>query len=278
MAPCYGKFYVDLPGLGRKRRTIALGACRTKSVARQKLREYLEQEGVNSKQAFHQNNAPATTFREQAEWWIASLSTRKRRPVKPATVSGWQDALNAWLLPHLGDRLVADVSNKAMRELVEKMAAAGLAAKTIVSYVQVVKLVLASAVDEEGEQIYPRKWNHDFIQLSIVCREKQHRPAVTDADLNRTLPKVKSGTARSLHFWRERGFGSVKRWHCAPPTSGRTSACFTSDAVSGVDRSSNQKRQTRSEPWIFRQNWRSSLKRMQQAKVTCCLAQRRDGH
>jgi hypothetical protein len=94
---------------------------------------------------------------------------------QPATISGWRDALNAWLLPHLGGKLLADVSNKTVRELVEKMAIAGLSAKTIVNYVQVVKLVLASAVDEEGEQIYPRKWNHDFIQLHMVRKDKHNR-------------------------------------------------------------------------------------------------------
>jgi hypothetical protein len=50
--------------------------------------------------------------------------------------------------------LLADVSNSAVRELVEKMSEAGLSPKTIVNYVQVVKLVVASAVNEEGEQIY----------------------------------------------------------------------------------------------------------------------------
>ena len=92
---------------------------------------------------------------------------------------------------HLGGKLLADVSNKAVRELVEKMSAAELSAKTIVNYVQVVKLVLASAVDEEGEQIYPRKWNHDFIQLPVVRKDKQHRPAVTEADLKDILSNVK---------------------------------------------------------------------------------------
>jgi hypothetical protein len=132
-------------------------------MARQRLREHLERECINSKESFHQNTAPAITFRQQAEWWIASLPARRRRPVKPATISGWRDALNAWLLPHIGDTLLAVVSNRAIRELVEQMSAAGLSAKTIVNYVQVAKLVVASAVDEEGEQIYPRKWNHDFI-------------------------------------------------------------------------------------------------------------------
>jgi len=175
----------------RKRRTISLGVCRTKSVARQRLREYLEREGINSKEAFHQNTAPAVTFREQADWWLASLPKRKRRPVKPATISGWRDALNAWLLPNLGEKLIADVSNKAVRELVEKMLAADLSAKTIVNYVQVVKLLVASAVNDEGEHVYPRTWNHDFIQLPVVRKDKQHRPTVTDADLKEILYNTK---------------------------------------------------------------------------------------
>ena len=192
-APAYGKFWQDLPGSSeRKRRTISLGVCRTKSVARQRLREFLEREGVNSKEAFHQNTAPAVTFRQQSDWWVVSLQTRKRRPVKPATISGWRDALNAWLLPNLGEKLLADVSNKVVRELVEKMSEAELSAKTISNYVQVVKLVVASAVDQEGEQVYPRKWNHEFIQLPVVCKEKQHRPTVTATDLGAILPGVKT--------------------------------------------------------------------------------------
>jgi integrase len=183
-APCYGKFWVDVPGnTSRKRQTVALGICKTKSSARQRLREYLDREGVNSKEAFHQNTAPAITFRQQADSWIASLPSRKRRPLKPATISGWRDARNAWPLPHLGEKLLAEVSNKTVRELVEKMSAANLSAKTIVNYIQVAKLVIASAVDEEGQEVYPRKWNDDFVQLPMVCKKKQHRPTVTEADV-----------------------------------------------------------------------------------------------
>jgi integrase len=178
-------------GPERKRRTISLGVCRTKSVARQRLREYLEREGVNSKQAFHQNNAPAITFRQQAEWWLAFLPARKRRPVKPATISGWRDALNAWVLPNIGDKLLSEVSNGVLRELVGKMTDAGLSPKTIVNYSQTVKLVVASALTDEGEQIYPRKWNHDFIGLPIVEKEKQHRPTVTQTELEEILASVK---------------------------------------------------------------------------------------
>lgn len=187
VAPAYGRFWIDVPGEERQRRTISLGVCRTPSIAKQKLREHLESTGVNSKEFFTTNTAPATTFRAQAEKWIQSLPMRRRKPVKPATLFGWRHALDKWILPHIGDKLLAEVSNGVLRELVEKMAAAGLSPKTIVNYTQVVKLVVASAVDADGEQFYPRKWNHDFIGLPIVEPNKQHRPSVTKAELGEIL-------------------------------------------------------------------------------------------
>jgi integrase len=118
------------------------------------------------------------------------LATRTRKPVKPATICGWRQALNAWVIPNIGDKRVADVSNGVLRELVGKMVAAGLSPKTIVNYSQVVKLVVASAVNDEGEQIYPRKWNHDFIGIPLVQKESQHRPTVTETELGEILSGV----------------------------------------------------------------------------------------
>ena len=158
----YGRFWVDVAGRRRQRKIIALGVCRTPSIAKQKLREYIETTGVNSQQTFKSTTAPATSFRLQAERWIASLSTRRRKPVKPATISGWRHSLDKWALPSLGDLLLADVGNAALKGLVEKMFSAGLSPQTIVTHSKVVKMVVASAVNSDGEQIHPRKWNSRF--------------------------------------------------------------------------------------------------------------------
>ena len=186
-APCYGKFWVDVPGNPRKRRTIALGVCATKSKARSQLREYIEREGVNSSQSFHQQTAPATTFREQAESWLASLPTRRRKPVKPATIHGWRHSLDKWLMPTLGDMVLAEVGNGALKNVIEKMSAGGLAPQSIVTHSRVVKMVMSSAVNSEGDEIYPRKWNHNFVGLPIVDPTKQKRPTVTQAELQNIL-------------------------------------------------------------------------------------------
>ena len=187
VSPAYGRFWIDVPGRDRQRKTVALGICRTASVAKQKLREYIEREGINSNANFTTNTAPATAFRAQAARWIASLPVRRRKPVKPATIWGWQHALDKWVLPNLGDLLLADVGNAALKDLIEKMIAAGLSAQSIVNYTKVVKMVVASAVTAEGEQIYPRKWNHDFIGMPILRKEEQYRPTITESELGEIL-------------------------------------------------------------------------------------------
>jgi hypothetical protein len=133
------------------------------------------------------NTAPGVTFRAQAEKWIAPLPTRRRKPVKPATIVGWRSVLDNWVPPNIGDKPLSDVSNGEMRGLIERMEAGGLSAKTFVNYAEVVKLVAASAVDPNGKQIYPRKWNHDFIGLPIVEPHKQRRPTVSKQELEQIL-------------------------------------------------------------------------------------------
>jgi hypothetical protein len=155
---------------------------------------------------------PARSRQARPIRWVASLPTRRRKPVKPATVFAWQHALDKWVLPSLGDKFLGDISNGALRDLVEKMAAAGLSAKTIVNYSQVVKLVVASAVDSDGEQIYPRKWNHDFIGLPIVKKENQHRPTVTESNSVKSWRARKSGMQLFSRCLREPGCESEKHW------------------------------------------------------------------
>jgi integrase len=191
----YGRFWVDVPSGERKRRTVSLGLCATQWVARLRLREYIERADLSFKHTFHQNSVPGTTFRRQAEWWMESLSTRRQRPLKPATVYGWQHCLDRWILPNLGNKLVSEVGNGALRQFVETLTAAGLAPKTIVNVVTVVKFVVASAVDEEGDQIHPRVWNYEFIQLPLAIKENQSRPTIHEAEIPGLLNSLKSSYA-----------------------------------------------------------------------------------
>jgi hypothetical protein len=65
----------------------------------------------------------------------------------------------------LGDLLLADIKNEAAKQLIAKMRTASLSEKTMVNYFQGVRAIVASAVSSEGEQLYPRNWNFQFIGL-----------------------------------------------------------------------------------------------------------------
>jgi integrase len=128
--------------------------------------------GVNDPQKFVEATV-GITFREQAKLFMEQKATSKRKPLKPATLCTWQNCLDKWLNPNLGDAPLANINNAAMKQLVAKMDAAGLSAKTIINYSGLVKLIVASAKSEEGEPLFPRKWDSEFIDLPIVRNQRQ---------------------------------------------------------------------------------------------------------
>jgi integrase len=89
----------------------------------------------------------------------------------------WEICLKKWLNPHLGQMPVSAVNNLILKGLVSTMAAAGLSPQTLKNYSKLVKLIVASAIDEQGEELYPRKWNRRFIDLPKI--ENQHTPTFT---------------------------------------------------------------------------------------------------
>ena len=159
----------------------------TKGERRRKAIQIVEASGVNDEQQFITTNV-GTTFREQAEWFLKHAVNRKRRPAKPATIENWRYCLDKWLDPSLGDLPVSAVNNMVVKGLVAKLHEAKLSAQTITTYVGLVKLVVGSAIDENGEQLFPRKWNHEFIDLPVI--ENQYQPTFTEGTMSAIVEKA----------------------------------------------------------------------------------------
>jgi len=136
-------------------------------------------------------------FSEQASSWLDEVKVRKRKPVASSTIELWDGTLNKWLNPIIGNVPLSDVNNAVLKGLVAKMVAGGLSPKTIDNYVQVVKMVVASVVDKEGEQVHPRKWNHQFIDLPVVEKTKQNTPSFS-TEVMSGLARWKYGRERML--------------------------------------------------------------------------------
>ena len=149
----------------------------SKSVRERRAREIITNSGADTVEYFNevvkQNNG--VTFREQAKWWLNHVQSRKRKPIAISTLELWKGCLNNWINPNIGDLPLSEINNAVLKSVVAKMSEKGLSPKTIDNYVPVVKMVVASAVDEQGEEIYPRKWNHEFIDLPVVEKESRTR-------------------------------------------------------------------------------------------------------
>jgi len=166
-----------------------------KGERRRKANDIVAASGVNDAQNFVETTN-GTTFRAQASWFLNHAMNRKRKPVKPATIQSWQNCADKWLNLNLGDFLLASINNATVKTLVAKMHEARLSAKTITNYVNLVKLVVASALDKNGEQLFPRKWNHEFMDLPVV--ENQHQPTFACETMNAIAQKA-SGQERVLY-------------------------------------------------------------------------------
>ncbi len=122
------------------------------------------------------DSSTAPTFKEQAMIWLERCQNRQRKPIKPATLRGWRSYLNKHILPALQTIPLSEITNQRVKEFV---AGINLSPKSISNVVQVIKQVKSSAVNEHGDEIYPTKWNHDFIDMPQVKRREQRTPSFT---------------------------------------------------------------------------------------------------
>jgi len=83
-----------------------------------------------------------------------------------------------------------------VKDLVAKTDKAELSAQLIVTYTNLVRLVIASAIDKNGEQLFPRKWNNTFIDLPLI--ENRYQPVFSVETLN-SIAQRTSGQDQVLY-------------------------------------------------------------------------------
>ena len=157
----------------------------SKSERKRRAREIIRESGADSVEYFNtvvqQPKNGGVTFKDQSSVWLERLRARKRKPVGKGTVDEWERILNNWINPHIGDCPVSNVNNGILKKLVTQMVEKRLSAKTIENYIQVPKMVVASVRDDDGNQIHPRKWNHEFMDIPLVEKSKQNTPSFSAA-------------------------------------------------------------------------------------------------
>lgn len=63
--------------------------------------------------------------REHLDEWLESCRTRQNRPLKASTHAGYRNAIDAWIIPHIGDDRLADLTSDRLVWLYKLLRAEG---------------------------------------------------------------------------------------------------------------------------------------------------------
>lgn len=136
-------------------------------------------------------------FGDQAERFISEITSRKSDPVRSNTLHVYRSLLSVHILPAIGGKDLADVGNKTVKSLVGRLAEAKLSPATITLAVSLVKQIVKSAVDEEGNYLHPVKWNPTFIDAPKVDPNTQNTPISTQEGLSEAISRT-NGEVKAL--------------------------------------------------------------------------------
>jgi len=129
------------------------------------------------------------TVREQSERFLAALETRRRNPVKSATLKAYRSYLRTWIVPKLGTLEVAAVENGILKGFVDYLVRRRLSPATIAGIVATLKSLVGSEIDANGNRVNPRAWNNAFVDAPPVDPSAQETPIITARELNAALAR-----------------------------------------------------------------------------------------
>lgn len=138
-----------------------------------------------------------TTFAQQAETYLTAAATRQRHPMRTGTARSYRSYLRAHLLPALGDLDLSAVGNASVRPVIARLSA-DLQPATIQPIFNLIKQIVASDVDENGDQKHPRTWNSDFLDIPVLDSTTQHTPIIARETLERAIPR---GNSKDRLLW-----------------------------------------------------------------------------
>ena len=148
----HGRYYVDLPDR-RKRVSVPLGPIDqlTKPEAKRKLRDLLEQSGVNTEAHLLQAINVGKTFEQESAWWREN----KLSLFKPSCQETMGSHIDKYLLPKFGELSIDAVDERRVQEFVAELNRTELAPKSIRNIIGVLKLILGKSRWRDWNLVLP---------------------------------------------------------------------------------------------------------------------------
>lgn len=123
---------------------------------------------------------------EQAETFLHQIERRKRGPARKATLLSFRNRLDSIILPRLGQVDLKDIDNRTLRVFVADISP-DLAPTTVTACLSLLKAVIASAVDANGNRTFNRTWNQDFIDAPLIRKQDLKAPIMGQKALSQAI-------------------------------------------------------------------------------------------
>lgn len=134
------------------------------------------------------------TLNQQAEMFLRQIASRKRGPARKATILSFRNRLDSIILPKLGQTDLKDIDNGTLRRFTAEISN-DLAPTTVTATLSLVKAIVASATDANGNRTFNRTWNNEFIDAPLVSKKDLKAPIIGREALcgaiSRTLDREK---------------------------------------------------------------------------------------
>jgi integrase len=171
----HGRYYVDLQEK-RKRVSVPLGPIEqfTKPEAKRRLRELLEQSGVNTEAHLLQATKVSRTFKQESAWWRQN----KLSLFKPSCQETMGSHIDKYLVPKFGELSIDAVDERGVQEFVADLNRTELAPKSIRNIVGVLKLILGKS-----------RWRDWNLALPEVSQKEQRY--FTEDEMRKIINSVK---------------------------------------------------------------------------------------
>jgi integrase len=117
-------------------------------------------------------------FETATDSYISSLAEPRRRALRPASISRYKNHATR-LRSHFGATDLALVKNGRVKAYIAELQAEGLTPPTIAGIFFVLRSIVSSVRNEDGDRLYQQQFDADFVQLPVIVPSKQKTPTTT---------------------------------------------------------------------------------------------------
>lgn len=130
--------------------------------------------------------------KEQSEAFMTNLQTRKRNRVKPATIALYRSIINNHILPAFGEMELSLVKNGEMKRLSAQLIEKELKPASIQVILTVLKSIVKSLTDDQGNVVHSIAWNSTFIDSPLVNPRDQKAPTISSEGISKAISNAGS--------------------------------------------------------------------------------------